>query len=382
ELFILARLAFKATILLLLLAAACCGHRLLSITRATAGQPAAPACDRPPYDPARAFQVVSFYEGRVRRDPEGAISLRMLAQAYLQRCREIGDAADAVRAESAARKSLKILPRHNGPAQCALAQSLAVQHRFREALDTVEVEMRRDPADLSAIQIAAEAALELGRYDRAWKIVRSVQGKGAREALRDMTARLLEIDGHPAEAITVLRAALRDAERNPDTPHEALAWRHVRIAGLLRQLRREDDAISSYRTAIEVFPHDYRALLELAKLYADRKEWAQALPLASKSAEIVPSPETMALIGDCQIALGNPAEAKRAFAMVDAAHRLTLNTQHSTIDRQRAIYLADHGQHLDEALVLARAEVKARQYIFAYDTLAWVSYRSGRIQEA
>ena len=91
--------------------------------------------ERIPYDPKQIQATVAFWENRVKTDPEGAIALRELAGAYLARQRETGENADAVRAEAAARQSLKILPRHNAIALNRLSRSLLAQHRFPEALD-------------------------------------------------------------------------------------------------------------------------------------------------------------------------------------------------------------------------------------------------------
>ena len=90
--------------------------------------------ERTPYDPERARKTVAFWQAQSDRDAQGAIALRELAAAYLSLQRETGDIADAVRAEDAARRSLKILSRGNAGAATRLARALLAQHRFPEAL--------------------------------------------------------------------------------------------------------------------------------------------------------------------------------------------------------------------------------------------------------
>ncbi|MBW3638133.1 MAG: tetratricopeptide repeat protein, partial [Armatimonadetes bacterium] len=51
-------------------------------------------------------------------------------------------------------------------------------------------------------------------------------------------------------------------------------------------------------------------------------------------------------------------------------------------DRQRALFYADHNHNLDEALTLARGELRFRHDIYTHDTLAWVLYKKGRLSEA
>jgi len=56
--------------------------------------------------------------------------------------------------------------------------------------------------------------------------------------------------------------------------------------------------------------------------------------------------------------------------------------QGSVYDRQRALFCADHDRHLEEALTLARRELTIRQDVYAWDTLAWVCYKQGRLKAA
>src|SRR5207247_2614697 len=77
---------------------------------------------------------IEFYKARAKRDPTGAADLARLAGLYLQRSRETGDPRDAVRAEQAARRSLRNRASHNDQAEQVLSSSLLSQHRFAEAL--------------------------------------------------------------------------------------------------------------------------------------------------------------------------------------------------------------------------------------------------------
>src|SRR5208283_5452789 len=51
-------------------------------------------------------------------------------------------------------------------------------------------------------------------------------------------------------------------------------------------------------------------------------------------------------------------------------------------NRELAMFYADQGIKLQEALALVRKELEVRHDIYTYDTLAWVLYRNGRLQEA
>src|SRR5579862_2490226 len=66
-----------------------------------------------PFDPLQKDRDVAFHEGRVKRDPKGAIGWAMLSGAYVNRSRESDSYADAVKGEMAARRSLALRTKGN-----------------------------------------------------------------------------------------------------------------------------------------------------------------------------------------------------------------------------------------------------------------------------
>jgi tetratricopeptide (TPR) repeat protein len=336
---------------------------------------------RPPYDPTLTTKNITFYEKQIKLDSQDAISCAQLAGFYLQRCRETGDIADADRAEKAARLSLKRRTKHNNAAYGLLAQSLSTQHRFKEALQIAEETAKREPGDPQAKRLRSELRIELGDYDKAESVMREGKDRAGDAGLKTLRARLLEINGQPELALRLLREAQAEADKNFDLPRENTAWFHVRVGDLLTTMGRLDDAESSYKEAIEIYPRDYKALFGIARVAASRKEWEAVVNWGQKAADIVPMPETVALIGDAYAARGDAENARRQYDTIEAIGRLA-KAQGTIYDRQRALFLADHNRNLDEALTLARNELKVRQDIYAYDTLAWACFKKGLAAEA
>ncbi len=149
------------------------------------------------------------------------------------------------------------------------------------------------------------------------------------------------------------------------------------MAGMGRAVEAE----KAFREAIALFPRDYRAMTALARLDAAKGDWQGALTWGQKAAEIVPTPEVVALLGDAFAAQGNPRAAQAQYRLIEAMGTLA-RAQGVVYDRQRALFCADHDLHLDEALRLAQRELQDRQDIYAYDTLAWVLLKNGRPKEA
>jgi tetratricopeptide (TPR) repeat protein len=336
---------------------------------------------RPPYDPTLTTKNITFYEKQIKLDALDALSPAKLAGFYLQRCRETGDIADADRAEKAARLSLKRRSKNNNGAYGLLAQSLSTQHRFKEALKIAEETANRNPGDPQAKRLRSELYIELGDYNESEAVLREGKDRAEDAGLKTLRARLLEINGQPEPALRLLREAQAEADKNFDLPRENTAWFHVRVGDLLTTMGRLEDAEKSYNEAVEIYPRDYKAFYGLARVAASRKQWEAVITWGQKAADIVPMPETVALIGDAYAARGDAQNARRQYDTVEAIGRLA-KAQGTIYDRQRALFLADHNRNLDEALTFARNELKVRQDIYAYDTLAWAYYKKGLAAEA
>ncbi|MCW3098176.1 MAG: Tetratricopeptide 2 repeat protein [Chthonomonadaceae bacterium] len=360
-----------------LLMATGCSHRTAPVALR-----ASLAATRPAYDPTLLPKTMAFHEKRLKETPHSAIELNFLAANYNQLCRETGDIADTFRAEQLARRSLKVRTHHNDPAYYALANSLFTQHRFRESLAIGKYIAARSADDLQAAYLIVENQTELGDYAEAEKTL-----QGAHPHLDDpfgmaLRARLLEMNGQMDAARTQLERARDAAAQNIDIPRENLAWFCMRVGDLHAAQGRVKQAEQSYHEALELFPNDQRTLTALTRLSAARGDWAATLSWGRRAANIVPTPEVVALLGDAYRVQGKTQEADAQYALLETMHRLD-KAQGGVYDRQRALYLADHDRGgLDEALLLARKELTVRHDVYAYDTLAWACCRKGLYDEA
>jgi tetratricopeptide (TPR) repeat protein len=74
-------------------------------------------------------------------------------------------------------------------------------------------------------------------------------------------------------------------------------------------------------------------------------------------------------------------EAQQQYDLVEyIGHLSKLNRV--LANRELALFYADQGIKLPEALELARLELEVRHDIYTWDTLAWVLYKNGRYKEA
>lgn len=337
-----------------------------------------PQAARPPYDPDAVHQNLEFYAKQVSSDPQSAIFRGMLANWYLESYRETGDGADVVGAEKAARASLQLRQSNNGDAYFQLSRALVAQHRFPEALEAARQAARYGRM---ALRQCADIQIETGDYRAARRdLARSPFTKDD-PAYLALQARLLEIEGNNAGALELLQRAASGAQANLDMPPQSVAWFLERLGHIQFQSGRPDEAAASYHRALAVFPRDYRTMAALARLGAARGDWKGCLTWGERAASIVPAPDTIALLGEAYAARGEAKLAAQKYALVDAMERLS-RSQGVVYDRQRALFYANRRQKLPEALHLAQGEMKARRDIYAFDTLAWIYFQMGRLNEA
>ncbi len=355
---------------------------------------------RAPFDPQADDKEIQLRKAAVVRDPQGAIGWSMLSGAHLRRSRAKDSMEDAVAAEQAARKSLKLRTAGNPRAACRLVQALLEQHRFRDAREAVRLARNIAPGDPQACQLEAEIMIEMGDYEEAEKAIR--EGNRYLDRLSRLTTARASSRFGREKALELLLKAQKEADAN-HMPRESVAWYHVRVGNLLLAMGRAGEAEAFYLGALDIYPQSYKAMSGLTKVAAGRGNWNAVVKWGHKTEEIVAMPEILALMGDAYAELGDKKMAQEHYGEVVAlaapAHAHVPKAGHShapgdkphshdeakphghTLDRQYAAFCADHGRAL-EGLAAARRDIKERPDVVGYDTLAWAAFRAGRQAEA
>ena len=164
-----------------------------------------------------------------------------------------------------------------------------------------------------------------------------------------------------------------------DLPAEAAAWFHVMVGHTLIDRGRLDEGTTACRTALAIFPNDYRAMTGLAEAAAFRGEWDEVVAWGRKAIEASPqNPEALALLAEAALKLGDQAEADRRIQQFqELAHSFP-----RIYDRHWALFCADNDRNLDAAYALAKKDLELRQDAGAYETLAWTAFKMGHQAEA
>jgi tetratricopeptide (TPR) repeat protein len=305
---------------------------------------------------------------------------KFVARLYLDKGRVTGDAATYAQAAAALRSSLGIYPR-DPEARTLLATVKLTQHDFpraeRIALSVVEA----DPQALSALAIAGDAALEMGRYeiaDRRFARIEAVLKGTAAVTVR--RARLTWIKGDTSRSQQLAARATAEA-RGSGAFGAGLAWYRAFQGMLAFEAGDHRRAERFYRSALRG-AHEYHvALAGLGRSLAAQGDFAGARRAYAKAIERVPLPDYVAALGDLYVLKGDENRARDQFETIDAIATLSESST-QLYNRQLALFYADHDLRPRRALRLTRSELTVRKDVYGFDAYAWALYRNGRFGAA
>jgi len=348
-----------------------------------------------PFDSEVIDLQIKSNERAVAVDPYGALGWSMMSTAYMDRSRESDDLATSVKAEIAARKSLALRQLGNVGVWNKLIQALLQQHRFKDALAECEKASHEGIYSDDTVDLHAETLIELGRYEDAGVMISKNPRAFQDGAAKTVLARLLDIGGKPEEAVKLYRLVAHEVDQNGGMPSSAVAWFHTRLALQLEKGGNHSEAKSEFLTALKMYPRDYKSMAGLAKLAAQDGQWQETIDWGNRSDQIAQMADVRALVGDAYAILGDETKAQEQYARVaalvgrpsgmnDGLHEVApaAGTHGHRLDRQYAIFCADHGRDPEGAYAAAIRDFDARHDVYAYDTLAWVCLKRGNLDES
>jgi len=326
--------------------------------------------------------LVAFYEKRVRIDPADQITLRMLAQQYMQRFRERYDFSDVTRAADSARRSLRLQPQGNTSAHMTLASAFLAYHYFGAALAHERAAVSGEPFNVNARAQVASILMETGSYAQAHAELAAIADDPQENPTVDsVRSRYEELTGRLDEARSLMARAAETMDSAVGSPAFDRSWFHMRAAQLAFEAGDAGAARAEFTNALALYPDNAMALLYQARMFRAEKRWSDALAAASSSVDLYPLPQGLGYVADAQRALDDETGARRTDALIAAEERI-FDAQ-GVNDRLLANYYAQRGVHLGVALRAARDDYRRRgNEIYADDTMAWTLARAGRWHEA
>ena len=324
-------------------------------------------------------RLISAFELRIRQHTD-PLDYKFLGRLYLDRARTSGDVDSYASAATALERALALTP--SDPEALVLLGSVRyATHDFAAARDIGRRVYAADGAQVAALLLAADAALELGTYDEAADayaaLERSLPSTGAIEARE---ARLAFLRGRARDAATLAARAESDAATQ-GAFGAGLAWyAHLR-AQLAFDAGDYAAAEAHERRALAIAPEYHVSLAGLGRALAAVGRDDDALAAYERAIAIVPQPDYLAALGDIAARAGDGARATKAYATIDAIASLAPERAR-LYDRQLALFDVDHGRSPERALEIASASLAARPDIYGLDAYAWALYANGRYADA
>jgi tetratricopeptide (TPR) repeat protein len=323
--------------------------------------------------------TIKFFQGRLKANPQDAVSYTLLAGQYVRQARETGDVTGYQRAEAALQESLQLLPNY-GQANAALASVYYAQHDFLPALDLAQQVYEKDPRVTDALVTIGDTQLALGNYQEAEAAYQQLEEMDNTPPVLARLAAFEELKGNPEEALELMRRAAGEALQAGGTK-ESVAWYVLRVGDMYFNRGQYKEAGHYYEAALRVFDGYHLALAGLGKVRAAQGKYKEAITYYQQAINIIPQPDYLAALGDLYALTGQPEQARIHYQTVEYIGKLAeINKQ--IYNRQLANFYSDHNLHLKEALQLALAELESRKDIYGYDAAAWAQYKNGHFEEA
>jgi len=320
---------------------------------------------------------IALWSRKAKRDPNDYISATNLAALDLQRAKIHGDAEDYARAQAAVARAIDADPTYQHARLLDGSIRFAI-HDFSGALSVSRQILADDATSLDARALGADAQLELGDLTGAAATYRALAAKVSGPPIDLRLARLAQVTGNPARAVELARKA-RDAAASASAPD--LGIYDVALAEIARQAGDAPTAREAFTSALALRPGDLGGLVGLAKIEAAAGETSAAIGHLHRAADIAPQPETLALLGDLDVATGDAKAGAAAYRTVRAIRRIA-GTAASAYDRILLRFELDHGGATEAVLSETRASLAARPDAGGHDLAAWALHRLGRDDEA
>jgi tetratricopeptide (TPR) repeat protein len=321
--------------------------------------------------PRTTDELIASLQATVRSHPDNSGEYVLLADAYMQKVRETGDAGYYARAEGVLAIARRVDPRssalYTGLGTLALAR-----HDFRDALRYGQRAHALAPDLVRPLGVVVDAQVELGRYDAAAHTLQRMLDAKPNLASYSRTSYLRELHGDLAGAASAMRLAVDAGGAAP----ENVAYVQALLGQLELTRGRLSAAGHAYRLALYSFPGYAPAEAGLARVDAARGRLGSAIERLRTVAERLPLPEYVIALGEAELAAGRPVQARADFDLVRAERRLLAANGVNT-DTEIAVFEADHGSP-GRAVGLARRAWANAPSVRSADALGWALTAAGR----
>ncbi len=325
-----------------------------------------------------AQKAVQFYRDEIHKNPDAVKNYIELAQIFLQEARVTATHHDYVpKATSLLEEALKRDP-DNFEALITKASMLLTLHHFSEARDISEKALRTNPYNAACYSTLVDALVESGEYDQAVTVCDKLMSVRPNLPGYARVSYLRELHGDTQGA----KEAMKMAADAGIYGQEQRAWALYNLGNLFLHEGKLDTAEFIYKGILEERSNYAYALSGLAHVrYAQRKS-GEAVELLKTAYDLMPEHAFLEQLVDLYKALDRKEEADKTIQRVLQEFK-DHNVEGWNVAREYAMFAANQGINLPEALSLAESEYKSRpNNIEALQTYSWTLHKNGRSTQA
>ncbi|MGB3135558.1 MAG: tetratricopeptide repeat protein [Nodosilinea sp.] len=313
---------------------------------------------------------ISFYQGRIQKNPEDGMDQAVLANLYIQMARTARDESWYLLAEKTAQQSLANFPFDNSGAILALAKIAEAQHDFPTA-----VRLAESVGSPDALGLVVTAKLAMGEVGAAYAVAHSLA-----EQYPSMGSLTLRALTHEAQGQDEL--ALEDFQRAiaAEEPGNTAGSAQTRVF-LGRYYARRGDyktAQALHRKALEIVPDYPLAHLQLAELATVQGRYRTA----KRHYRAVGGGAALHGLARVQALEGRTATEEWAIAETELRRSVEGNALGHRRDLAHLLLERGASDDVAEALALMKTESAHRRDAKTLDLLAWSLMESGQIAAA
>lgn len=323
-----------------------------------------------------ADERIALYEKQLKDEPGNPATQTSLASAFIQKLRETANFLYLDRAAAVVDRLLTTDPKSYEAIRLS-AEIATHRHNFPLAVQYATELTERNPSDAGAFGMLGDCLMELGRYDDAGNAYSRMLMLSPNLASYNRIAYHRFVTGREPEALAWMSMAVEAGSATP----ENLAWCLVELGDLLIKAGKTEQAVESYRRALQNLPNYHRAHAALGRALAAAGEYQKAVDHFRLAQAVIPLPEYAASLERLYDRLGENSKAQKQRELLDVIDKLG-HVNGEKGNRALALAYADENRNLNRALELARGELDVREDVYTYDALSWVLYRSGKQAEA
>ena len=205
---------------------------------------------------------IKLYIAKAARDPSNSRTYNNLAQNYIQKARDTGEADYYHEAEKAAEKSLEINPmNYNG--NVLYSRTQLAGHKFKKALEYAKIAVALRSERSAAYGILGDAYLEQGNIRSAESAYKKMAGiKPGLDSYSRISILYAKM-GNYGKAIEYMQKAYEYGLKSKTVPPENLAWAQVMIGRNYLDTGNYDDAEKHFKNSLKIQNDYFLALKHL-----------------------------------------------------------------------------------------------------------------------